>query len=110
MKVSFGGSFTVNHSYNCTWFDTNNKKIKCQFMTQSYLQKIYEDGNEEELESLLHYNIKNAFDEVLICYYDAGVNALMPFEILYTNFSLVYWNMPLSHSLIPCFQKQEMHA
>ena len=86
MKVSFSGTFRVNHSCNCRWFDTDNEKIKCQFMKQSYLQKLCEDGNEEELKLLSQHNIKNAFDEVLIGYHDAGVNALMPSEILHQFF------------------------
>ena len=47
MKVSFSGTFRVNHSCNCRWLDTDNEKIKCRFMKQSYLQKLCEDENEK---------------------------------------------------------------
>ena len=55
-------------------------------MKQSYLQKLCQDENEEELKALSQHNIKNAFDKILIGYHDAGVNALMPSEILHQFF------------------------
>jgi len=84
------GKFTevnrVNHSCNCPWIETDNENFKCKFMKSSVIKHLCEIGDEPTLNSISQHNIRNAFDIIDIGYHPAGVNALMPSEILHQMF------------------------
>ena len=101
MKVSFSGTFRVNHSCNCRWLDTDNEKIKCGFMKQSYVRKLCEDENEEELQLLSQHDIKNTFDEVLVGYH--------LWEQAFCNKSLVYIYQKLLNNYSEMEQEQYIY-
>ena len=84
------GKFTevnrVNHSCNCPWTQTDNETFKCSFMKHSDIKHLCEKGDEHALNLISQHNIQNAFDIIDIGYHPAGINALMPSEILHQMF------------------------
>ena len=84
------GKFTevnrVNHSCNCPWTETDNEKFKCNFIKQSEIKELCINNDTNGLKLLSQHNIKNAFDTIVTGYHLAGINALMPAEILHQMF------------------------
>ena len=76
----------VNHSCDCPWLDSDNPNVSCQFMKHSHINQMSVEGNEDELQALSHHNISNAFDTVSLGNHIAGLNAIMPAEILHQLF------------------------
>ena len=86
MYGKFMGVGRVNHSCDCEWKDTDNPNIKCNFVKASYVKRLCLENNLEELKKLSQHQICNAFDSVQLGVHDAGINALMPSEILHQLF------------------------
>ena len=84
------GKFTevnrVNHSCDCPWICTDDETYKCNFVKQSHIRKLCRDGDHVHLNLLSQHNIQNAFETIEIGYHPAGINALMPAEILHQMF------------------------
>ena len=84
------GKFTevnrVNHSCNCPWKETDNEKFKCRFVKQSKIKELCEKGDIISLNSLSQHKIQNAFETIETGFHTAGINALMPLEILHQMF------------------------
>ena len=81
------GNFTeinhVNHSCNCPWVQTDDKIFKCIFVKQSKIKQLCDKGDVIGLNVLYQHNIKNAFDTNETGYHLAGINVIMPLEILH---------------------------
>ena len=86
MYGKFFETSRVNHSCNCRWLDTDNPNIECTFVKQSTINKLCTDGNDVELGNISQHNISNAFNSVDIASHQAGINAMMPAEILHQLF------------------------
>ena len=55
-------------------------------MSHKYVKNLCESNNEDELKEISQHNIVNAFDTVVVGNHPAGLNALMPAEILHQMF------------------------
>ena len=81
------GNFTevnqVNHSCNCPWTETDIEKLKCNFIKQSKIKKLCINNEINGLKLLSQHNIKNTFDTIVTGYHLAGINVLIPAEILH---------------------------
>ena len=86
MFGKFFDTARVNHSCSCLWKDTDNPNISCKFINQSYINKLCSDDNNQELHSISQHNIKNAFNNIILAPHVAGLNAMMPSEILHQLF------------------------
>ena len=86
MYGKFFGTQRVNHSCSCLWKDTDNPNITCQFIKQSHINSLCNEGKDEELHMLSQHNIKNAFNTIDLAPHVAGINAMMPSEILHQLF------------------------
>ena len=84
------GKFTevnrVNHSCNCPWTETDNEKFKCNFVKQCDIKELCLNNDTNGLNFLSQHNIENAFDSIVTGCHPAGINALMPSEILHQMF------------------------
>ena len=86
MYGKFFDTGRVNHSWSCIWKDTDNPNIRCQFIKQSHINNLCRQGKDEELHLLSQHNIKNAFNIITLAPHVAGINAMMPSEILHQLF------------------------
>lgn len=86
MYNSFYGTSRVNHSCDCPWNRTDDENVQCDFISHQYVKMLCETNDESELKIISQHNIVNAFDKVLIGNHPAGLNALMPAEILHQMF------------------------
>ena len=86
MYNSFYGTSRVNHSCDCPWISTDDENMECNFISHQYIKMLCETNNEDELKSMSQHNIVNAFDNIVIGNHPAGLNALMPAEILHQMF------------------------
>ena len=90
MYGKFFGTSRVNHSCSCRWKDTDNPHIQCTFVKQSTIKTLCEKGLDEELKNISQHNIINAFDSISVGSHEAGINAMMPSEILHQLFLGVF--------------------
>ena len=86
MYNSFYGTSRVNHSCDCPWIRTDDENVECDFMSHQYVKKLCESNKEDDLKEISQHNIINAFDTVVMGSHAAGLNALMPAEILHQMF------------------------
>ena len=86
MYGKFFDTKRVNHSCSCLWKDTDNPNIRCEFIKQSHINNLCSQGKDEELHLLSQHNIKNAFNMITLAPHVAGINAMMPSEILHQLF------------------------
>ena len=90
MYGKFFKTSRVNHSCSCKWVDTDNPKIQCSFVKQSTIRMLCTEGLGDELRSISQHNITNAFDSICVGTHEAGINAMMPAEILHQLFLGVF--------------------
>ena len=83
MYGSFTNTNRLNHSCNCPKEYTDDPGFQCDFVKQSNIRKLCITKNNHELKKLSQHCIENAFDHVVIGDHEAGINALMPAEILH---------------------------
>ena len=86
MYNSFYGTSRVNHSCDYPWIRTDDENVECDFMSHQYIKNLCESHEEDELKDISQHNIVNAFDTVSTGSHPAGLNALMPAEILHQMF------------------------
>ena len=86
MYGSFSKGARVNHSCDCPRLKTDDETYECSFMKQSYIRQLCSANNNEELKRISQHNIENAIDNLKIGTHEAGLNALMPSEILHQLF------------------------
>ena len=86
MYNSFYGTSRVNHSCDCPWNQTDDENIICNFVPHQYIKALSEKNRDDELNALSQHNIINAFDQIVIGNHPAGLNAIMPAEILHQMF------------------------
>ena len=86
MYGSFSKGSRVNHSCNCPRLKTDDETYECSFMKQSYIRQLCSTNNNEELKRISQHKIKNSTDNLKIGTHEAGLNALIPSEILHELF------------------------
>ena len=86
MYGSFSNTHRLNHSCNCPRSHTDDPNYKCEFVLQSDLHRLFRENQEEQLNSMSQHMIDNAFNKVVVANHIAGINAMMPSEILHQFF------------------------
>ena len=86
MYGTFSRTARVNHSCDCSWLHTDDPKITCSFVNQSTINRLCVEGAQDKLKSISQHNIINAFNLLNVAVHPAGINAMMPSEILHQLF------------------------
>ena len=86
MYNNFSNTFRANHSCDCPLHKTDDPDFSCQFVKQSDIDFLCDTGDLATLNKLSHHRIRNAFRDVKLGRHDAGINAMMPSEILHQLF------------------------
>ena len=86
MYNNFSNTHRVNHSCDCPLEHTDNPNYICKFINQSHISLLSDLGDVETLGRLSYHRIRNAFRYVDVATHDAGINAMMPSEILHQLF------------------------
>lgn len=86
MFNNFSNTHRVNHSCNCPLEHTDNPNYVCKFINQSDISLLCDLGDVETLGKLSYHGIRNAFWYIDVATHEAGINAMMPSEILHQLF------------------------
>ena len=86
MYGKFFDTGRVNHSCNCPWWMTDQPNVQCEFVPQTLIDDYCDRSDISNLQKLSHHNISNAFRTIQLGNHHAGLNAIMPSEILHQLF------------------------
>ena len=83
MYNNFSNTNRFNHSCDCPSVYTDRTDFKCKFVNQSDIDTLYDLEDKVTLNKLSHHPVNNAFRSIQIGNHEAGINAMMPAEILH---------------------------
>ena len=86
MFNNFSNTYRANHSCNCPLIHTDDPEYACRFVNQSDVDILSDMGDITTLNRLSYHRVRNAFRDIDLANHEAGVNAMMPSEILHQMF------------------------
>ena len=86
MYNNFHNAYRVNHSCDCPLMRTDDPNYICKFVLQKDIDLLNDVNDIETLNQMSYHNIKNAFRKIMKGNHDAGLNAMLPSEILHQLF------------------------
>ena len=86
MFNNFSNTYRANHSCNCPLIHTDDPEYACRFVNQSDVDILSDMGDITTLNRLSYHRVRNAFCDIDLANHEAGVDAMMPSEILHQMF------------------------
>ena len=86
MYNNFSNTYRANHSCSCPLMHTDDPEYSCRFVNQSDIDILSDMGDISTLNKLSYHRVRNAFRDIDLANHEAGINAMMPSEILHQMF------------------------